>query len=165
MEGSGTGVGHVEKCPRRVSLNAHIFGPGEPGQRTERSRSRDLGLVILVRGEVGDAADGVALHLDVGRHHLSDEGSQATQEDDGDFVLRCQAVSIVMLEDFTIVKGDRGARASPPPPGNRSGGAILLLTARLPKAALAARCTSMSGLLRRKRIGSRVSRSTSRTSR
>src|SRR5881628_2590546 len=43
-------------------------------------------------------------------------------------------------------------------------GLNILLTARFPKAALAARCTSISGLWRRNRIGSRVSRSTSRTS-
>ena len=40
----------------------------------------------------------------------------------------------------------------------------LLLTAKLPSAALAARCTSVSWLLRRKRMGSRVSRPTGRTS-
>lgn len=40
----------------------------------------------------------------------------------------------------------------------------VLLTARLPRAALAALWTSISGLCRRNRIGSRVSRSTSRTS-
>lgn len=40
----------------------------------------------------------------------------------------------------------------------------LLLTAKFPRAALAARCTSISGLCRRKSIGSRVSLSTSRTS-
>lgn len=39
-----------------------------------------------------------------------------------------------------------------------------LLTARFPRAALAARCTSVSWLLRRKRIGSKVSRPTGRTS-
>lgn len=38
------------------------------------------------------------------------------------------------------------------------------MTARLPSAALAARCTSMSEFSRRKRIGPRVSRSTARTS-
>lgn len=40
----------------------------------------------------------------------------------------------------------------------------VLFTARFPRAALAARCTSMSGLWSNERIGSRVSRSTSRTS-
>jgi len=39
-----------------------------------------------------------------------------------------------------------------------------LLTAKLPNAALAARCTSVSWLLNKKRIGSRVSRRTERTS-
>jgi hypothetical protein len=40
----------------------------------------------------------------------------------------------------------------------------LLFTARFPSAALAARCTSISGLCNRNRMGSRVSRPTSRTS-
>lgn len=40
----------------------------------------------------------------------------------------------------------------------------LLLTAKFPNAALAARCTSVSWLLSKKRIGSRVSRPTGRTS-
>ena len=40
----------------------------------------------------------------------------------------------------------------------------ILLTARFPRAALAARWTSVSWLLRRKRIGSSVSRPTGRTS-
>jgi hypothetical protein len=40
----------------------------------------------------------------------------------------------------------------------------LLFTARFPSAALAALCTSMSGLCNRNRMGSRVSRPTSRTS-
>ena len=40
----------------------------------------------------------------------------------------------------------------------------ILLTARFPSAALAALCTSMSEFWRRKRIGSRVSRSTALTS-
>ena len=39
-----------------------------------------------------------------------------------------------------------------------------LLTAKFPNAALAARCTSVSWLLSKKRIGSRVSRPTGRTS-
>lgn len=44
------------------------------------------------------------------------------------------------------------------------GGCYSLLTAKFPRAALAARCTSISGLCRRKSIGSSVSLSTSRTS-
>lgn len=39
-----------------------------------------------------------------------------------------------------------------------------LLTAKFPRAALAARCTSVSWLLSKKRIGSNVSRPTGRTS-
>lgn len=40
-------------------------------------------------GEVGDAPDGVALHLDVRGEHLADERLQSTELDDRDLVLRC----------------------------------------------------------------------------
>ena len=38
-------------------------------------------------GEVGDASDGVALDLDVGRQHLSDERVQSSESDDERLVL------------------------------------------------------------------------------
>lgn len=40
--------------------------------------------------EVGDAADGVALDLDVGREHLTDERLESTELDDGNLVLGCE---------------------------------------------------------------------------
>lgn len=39
-----------------------------------------------MRGQVGDTADSIALHLDVGRHHLSDQRSQPSKLDNQDFV-------------------------------------------------------------------------------
>ena len=65
-------VRHVEQRARRVALHPRILGLGQARQRTQRARPRDLGLVVLVRGQVRDAADGVALHLHIGRHHLPD---------------------------------------------------------------------------------------------
>jgi hypothetical protein len=99
-----------------------------------------------VGGQVGDASDGIALDLDIGRVHLLDEGSQATEGDNGDLVLGCGGLAAV---DAVCVC---------------CGWMDVLLTARLPRAALAARWTSRSGFWSRNRMGSRVSRSTSRTS-
>ena len=45
-----------------------------------------------MRGEVRDAPDGVALHLDVGREHLANERFQSTKLDDRDLVLGCAHV-------------------------------------------------------------------------
>lgn len=42
-----------------------------------------------MRGEVGDATDGVALHLDVRREHLTDQGLETAELDDGELVLGC----------------------------------------------------------------------------
>lgn len=92
--------------------------------------------------QIRDASDGVALHLDIGRVHLLDQGRQSTESDYGDFVLsyKSQQALVAISREY------------------------ILLTARLPRAALAARCTSISGFWRRNRMGSRVSRSTSLTS-
>lgn len=40
-------------------------------------------------GEIGDASDGVALDLDVGRQHLADERLQSTKLYNQQLVLRC----------------------------------------------------------------------------
>jgi hypothetical protein len=37
--------------------------------------------------QVGDTADGIALHFDVGRHHLTDQRGQPSEGDNQDFVL------------------------------------------------------------------------------
>lgn len=82
---------HVKQCARCVALNAHVFRFCEPGQRLEGTGACNLGLVLLVRGEVGDASDGVALDFDVGRVHLLDQRSQASKGDDGDLVFGCSS--------------------------------------------------------------------------
>ncbi len=117
---------HVEQSTGRVALHTHVLGSSKTGERHQGARLCNLGLVVVVRGKVGDAADGVALHFDVGAEHLADQGFQTTE-----------------LDDEQLVLG---------------------LTARLPRAALAARCTSTSWLCRRNMMGSSVSRPTSRTS-
>lgn len=43
-----------------------------------------------MRSQVGDASYGVALDLDVGRKHLSDQRRQATELDDEDLVFGCR---------------------------------------------------------------------------
>lgn len=97
-----------------------------------------------VSGEICDTSDGVALHFDVGTKHLADERFQSTQFDNEQLIL-----GYLRIINLTDVKPYR---------------VNALFTARLPRAALAARCTSVSWLERRKRIGSRVSRPTGRTS-
>lgn len=138
---------HVEQCSRGIPLNTHISRLGQPRQGTQRTRTSDLSLVLLVCRQVGDAANSIALYLHIRRHHLPDKRCQASELDNQDLVLGCS---------ITLAQPSH----QHPTPWKVS----LLLTARLPKAALAALCTSISGLWRRNRIGSRVSRSTSRTS-
>jgi hypothetical protein len=94
--------------------------------------------------EISDTSDGVTLDFDVGAEHLADERFKSTQLDDEQLIL-----SYLRIINLTEVKSNR---------------VDALFTAKLPSAALAARCTSVSWLERRKRIGSRVSRPTSRTS-
>lgn len=51
------------------------------GRRGEEKVERTVG------GEVGDASDGVALHLNVGREHLTDERIETSQSNDESLVL------------------------------------------------------------------------------
>jgi hypothetical protein len=136
---------HVEQSTRRISLYPHISRLGEASKRSESAGTGNLGLVLFVRCKIGDASDSVALHLNIRRQHLSNERSQSTKLDNKDLVIGCSTSSQQLDEFIEVV-------------------ANALLTARFPRAALAALCTSISGLCRRKRIGSKVSRSTSRTS-
>lgn len=78
---------HVEKCTGGVPLHTHVSGLGESGKGAKCPRPSYLGLVLLVRGEVGDAADSITLDFDVGGQHLADQWGQATQLDDEDLVL------------------------------------------------------------------------------
>ena len=93
--------------------------------------------------QVRHAANSIALDFDVWAQHLPDQGLQATEFDDEELVLSLKSMSAGVAEQ----------RQS-----------SILLTAKLPSAALAARCTSVSRLLRRNKMGSRVSRPTGLTS-
>jgi hypothetical protein len=78
---------HVEKSTSGISLHSHILGFRQPRQRAQSARPCNLRLVVLVRGQVGDTADSIALDLDVWRHHLFDQGLQPAELDDQDLVL------------------------------------------------------------------------------
>lgn len=123
-------------------------------------------------GEVGDAPDGVALDLDVGREHLADEGFESSELDDRELVLGCGADA---TRERTVTRrreriGPRSAFVRPSrhpalfDPTTASRERAAPLTAKLPRAALAALWTSTSWLLRRNKMGSSVSRETSWTS-
>jgi len=68
-------------------------------------------------GKVGNAPDCVALNFDIWRHHLSDEGRQTTELDDGNLVFS-YSLSVVLNQAKRYCN--------------------ILLTARFPNAALAA---------------------------
>lgn len=136
---------HVQQCACCISLYPHVLGLRKTSQRAQSSRAGYLGLVVFMRSQVGDAADSVALYLHVRRHHLSYQRRKTSKSHDQDLILR-YLVSIPAFIEYRIQKKN------------------VLFTAKLPRAALAARCTSISGLCSKKRIGSRVSLSTSRTS-
>ena len=70
-------------------MDAHVFGLGQPCEGLQGAGACDLGLVVLVCREVGDAPHGVALYLDIRRVHLLDERREAAECDDGDLVLGC----------------------------------------------------------------------------
>lgn len=148
---------HVEQSPGSISLHPHILRFSKSGQRAQSARLGDLCLVLLMRRQVRDASDSVALDFDVGRAHLVDEGAQSPEGHDLDLVLgwvarRVSSFAPSICTGRAYVGIWDGFQASP-------------LTARLPRAALAARWTSRSSLARRNSIGWSVSRSTSRTSR
>jgi hypothetical protein len=104
------GVGHVEQCTGSVPLNAHVFRLGEAGEGVKGAGASNTALVLVcsveksecrvqkgggeedartVGSQVGDASDGVALNLNVGRKHLTDKGLEAAELDDGELVLGC----------------------------------------------------------------------------
>lgn len=78
---------HIQQCTRRIPLHAHI--PRllrQPHQRNQRTTPRNRRLIRIVRGKVGDAADSVALHLDIRTEHHAHEGFETVQVDDFQFV-------------------------------------------------------------------------------
>ena len=88
---------HVQQRAGGVPLHTHVPGLGQTSERLQGPGACNLGLVILVRGQVGDAPNGIALHLDIGRVHLLDEGREATQCDNGNLVLGCGALAMVCV--------------------------------------------------------------------
>jgi len=89
-------------------------------------------------------SNSVTLHLDIRTEHLANQRFQPSK----------------LYDEQLVVGYHREINEGSFREGIRS----VLLTAKFPSAALAARCTSVSWLLRRKRIGSKVSRPTGRTS-
>lgn len=76
-----------------------------------------------MRGKVGHAADGIALYFDVRTKHLANERLETAELDNEQLILGCNMFNI------------RDIMSERPNP---------LFTAKLPRAALAARWTSVS---------------------
>lgn len=108
--------------------------------------------------KVGYATHGIALHLHVRAEHLADQRLQAPEFHNKQLVVRYKR-----RKKDPYKKGAQDARGSERKKGGKKKDDALF-TARLPSAALAARCTSVSWLLSKKRMGSSVSRPTGRTS-
>ena len=81
-------------------------------------------------GEVGDAAHSIALHFDVRREHLSNEGLKTTEFDNKQLVLGYHDTKIFVSMFF---------QRQPITAVSMPSATDLLLTAKLPKAAEAAR--------------------------
>jgi len=64
---------HVEESAGGIALDPHVARLSQPSQRAQGTGPRDLCLVVLVRCQVGDTADSIALDLDIVGHHLSDQ--------------------------------------------------------------------------------------------
>jgi len=85
---------HIEQRTSRITLHTHVLRLCQADQGTQRSRASNLGLVLLMRGQVRYTADRITLHLDIGRHHLADQRGQPSEGDDQDLILS-YAVSAV----------------------------------------------------------------------
>ena len=77
-----------------------------------------------MRSKIGDTSNGIALHLYIGTKHLAYERLEPAQLDNKQFIFGLQRV----ISETEI----------------KSRGLNLLFTAKFPRAALAARCTSVS---------------------
>ena len=118
---------HVKKRASRVPLHAHVLRSSEASEGYESARLGNLSLILVVRSQICDATDGIALYLDIRGQHLTNEWFKAAKSDDEKFVIGCCALASVY----------------------QSGERHSLLTARLPRAAEEALCTSVSWLARR----------------
>lgn len=77
---------HIEQRTGRITLHTHILRLCQADQRTQRSRASNLGLVLLVRSQIGYTADRITLHFHIRRHHLADQRGQPSEGDDQDLV-------------------------------------------------------------------------------
>jgi hypothetical protein len=77
---------HVQESAGSIALDTHIFGFCQARQRTQRAGPSDLRLVVLVGSEIRYTTHGIALDLNVWRHHLSYERRQTSEADYRDFV-------------------------------------------------------------------------------
>ena len=96
--------------------------------------------------QVCHTTNSIALHLHIWAKHLTDEGLEATKLDYEQFVIGFIPNPVSDISTLRRKRKDA------------------LFTAKFPRAALAARCTSVSRLLSRNKMGSSVSRPTGRTS-
>lgn len=112
---------HVQKGACRIPLHSHVSGLGQACEGAQRTRSRNFCLVVFVRSKIGDATDSIALDLHIGREHLADERGQSTELNNQDLILGCKIWSDNLVISSVLPTCD------------------ILLTARFPSAALAAR--------------------------
>lgn len=138
-------MGHVQERASGIALDTHVFRLGQTDQGSKSTGAGNLGLVFFMGSQVGDTPDRIALNLNIGRYHLVNQRRQPSQGDNQHLVIG------YMLSVTDATREKRDIKNGP-------------LTARFPRAALAARWTSISGLWSKDRMGSKVSRSTSRTS-
>lgn len=78
---------HIEKRASGIPLYSHVLGFGQPSEGAQSARPCNLGLVLLVRSEVGDTTNSIALDLDIWRHHLLDKRLESAELDNQDLVV------------------------------------------------------------------------------
>lgn len=94
-------MSHIEQSTRRVSLNPHILAFGQSSKRDQRARFSNLRLVFIyllalvsffqltMRCKIRDASNSIALNLNIGRKHLTNQGFQSAERDNEEFVFSC----------------------------------------------------------------------------
>ena len=125
---------HVEQGTSCVALNSHVLRTSESCEGHKSTRFGDSGFVIIckpiesnvqdrgvmhtMRSEISDTANCVTLDLNIRAQHLADKGFQAAKLDYKELVV---GLGVVRVCRHGMAKGH------------------VLLTARFPRAALAAR--------------------------
>lgn len=75
-------MSHIQQSPCSISLDTHVIRSCHASKRYESAGLGDLGLVLIVCGQVGYAPDSIALHFDVRAQHLTDQRLQSAKSDD-----------------------------------------------------------------------------------